>query len=94
MQNALTRKIAVSVVSLVLAVLLIKYITPLNNLIFTFGSWLFFKLGPGGQGWIGSDYQWGEDPVTFFVALLAVLFLGWLISRIIKSIFPAIKKSS
>ncbi|MCS3401419.1 hypothetical protein C7434_3748 [Pantoea sp. PNA 14-12] len=94
MQNALIKKIAVSVVSLVSAVLLIKYITPLNNLIFTFGSWLFFKLGPGGLGWVGSDYQWGEDPVTFFVALLAVLFLGWLISRIIRRIFSVTKKFS
>lgn len=84
MQNALIKKIGISIFSLVVAVLLIKYITPLNNLIFSFGSWLFFKLGPGGLGWVGSDYEWGEDPVTFFVALLSVLILGWLISRVFR----------
>lgn len=84
MQNALIKKIGISVVSLVLAVLLIKYITPLNNLIFSFGSWLFFKLGPGGLGLVGSDYEWGEDPVTFFVALLSVLIIGLMISRVVR----------
>ncbi|ADP13186.1 hypothetical protein EJP617_35050 [Erwinia sp. Ejp617] len=86
MPNALFKKATFVIIYLVVAMLLIKFIAPLNNLVFTLGSWLFFKLGSGGLGLIGSDYQWGEDPATLCVALASLVLLAWLISRIVKQV--------
>ncbi|WP_197531936.1 DUF2778 domain-containing protein [Erwinia tasmaniensis] len=84
MPNALFMKATFAIIYLVVAMLLIKFIAPLNNLVFSLGSWLFFKLDSGGLGLIGSDYQWGEDPATLCVALASLVLLAWLISRILK----------
>jgi len=75
-------KIFTGLIYIFLAMLLIKYITPLNNMILTFGSWLFFKIGPGGLEWLGSDYQWAEDPATTMVTILAVVIIAWLLSLV------------
>lgn len=86
MLSALIKKAGVGILYVAIAVLMIKYIPLLNNMIFSLGSWLFFKLGPGGLEWIGSDYQWGEDPVTFVIAIAAILVIAWAISRLVRLI--------
>lgn len=84
MLTALIKKAGAGMLYVAIAVLLIKYIPPLNNMVFSAGSWLFFRLGPGGLEWIGSEYQWGEDPVTFVIAIAAVLVIAWGLSRLLR----------
>ncbi|WP_168393459.1 hypothetical protein [Erwinia amylovora] len=86
MLNASLKKATLAIIYLIAAMLLIKFFAPLNNLIFSLGSWLFFEFGSGGLGLIGSDYQWGEDPATLCVSLVSLVLLAWLISHIVKLI--------
>lgn len=85
MRNVLI-KIFAGLIYLFLAMLLIRYITPLNSMILTFGSWLFFIIGPGGLEWVGSDYLWAEDPATTVVTILAVVVIAWLLSLAARSL--------
>ena len=84
MKSVWFKKSIFGLIYLVISALLIRYINPLNHAIFDSGSWLYFKLGPGGYEWFSSDYEWGNDPATFILAIIALIAIALIVSFLAK----------
>ncbi|MBP2170467.1 hypothetical protein J2125_003659 [Erwinia toletana] len=86
-------KTARAVIYIVLAMLLIRYVYPLGNLVGRLQDKSYHLLSPEGLGLIDHAQEWGNDWASFFTGIACILLIASLIALLVSVVIKTAKRN-
>ncbi|MCU5772907.1 hypothetical protein N5923_24525 [Erwiniaceae bacterium BAC15a-03b] len=86
-------KAARAVIYIVLAMLLIRFVCPLGNLVGRLQDKSYHLLSPEGLGLIDHAQEWGNDWASFITGVACILLIALIIALLIRVVIYTAKRN-